>query len=130
MSDYTPVTSDQSSFTATAGAIITGGTLVTASADLTVSPSVAGNRPVGVAAHDAPSGGRVTVYVLPGMIHEVTVEGVLVLAAGNTVIAGATGFIKAGAGLATDAAAGTLFGICVRGGTGGTGTGKARFIGL
>lgn len=126
MSDYTPVSSDQAAYTATAGAAITGGQLVTASADLAVSPSTTNDRSIGVAAHDAPSGGRVTVYVLPGMIHEVVVQGVLVLAAGNDVIAGTTGTIKAGT-LATDAAAGTLLGICVKGATG---PAKARFIGL
>lgn len=131
MPDYQPInSSDVTPFSKSAGATLTGGTLVSASADETVITCVTGTRPIGVAAKDCVSGEKCPVWPLPGVIHEITVEGVLVLAAGNTVIPGATGFIKAGAGLATDAAAGTLFGICTRGGTGGTGTGKARFIGL
>ena len=108
MSDYTPPqSSDVTPYTRTAGAAIVGGTLVSASADDTVITCVTGTRPVGVAANDAATGQRFSVWPLPGVIHEVTVEGVLVLAAGNTVIPGATGFIKAGAGLGTDAAAGS-----------------------
>jgi hypothetical protein len=130
MGDYSPVnSSDATPYTRTAGATIVGGTLVSASADETVITCVTGTRPVGVAAQDAVTGARFTVWPLPGIIHEVTVEGVLAVVAGNTIIPGATGFIKAGAGLAADAAAGTLIGMATRGGTGGTGTGKARFIG-
>lgn len=131
MSDYTPVSSDQAAFTATAGAAITGGQLVTAtSTALQVTPSTTNDRPIGIAAHDAPSGGRVTVYVLPGMVHEILIQSGQVLVAGGTVLAGTTGFLKVGAGLATDAAAGTLLGICLKGGTGDGTTVKGRFIGL
>jgi hypothetical protein len=130
MSDYTPVYGGDDNYTATASAVITGGQLVSVSGDNTVAPSTTGDHSVGVSAHDAPSGGRVMVYCLSGVItHELTVQGVVALVAGNPVIAGTTGFINTGA-LAIVAANGTLLGICTRGGTGGTGTGKARFIGV
>jgi hypothetical protein len=134
MSDYTPVTSDMSAFSATVGATaVTGGQLVdTGAADGTVIPALGVKRPVGVAAHDAATGQRVTVYVLPGMIHEVLVKSGSTLAIGNPVIPGtAAGTIDTGT-LATVAAAGTLIGVCIKG-SGGAGDGttiKARFVGL
>ena len=129
MPDYQPVNAaDMLPFTKTAGAAITGGTLVTITGDNAVSPSTAGDRSVGVAAHDAASGGRVTVWPLPGVIHEIAPQGAVALTAGNPVIAGTTGLINPGA-LATVAAAGTLLGICTRGGTGGGTPPKAQFIG-
>lgn len=129
MSDYTPVNSDLASWTSTASATITGGQLCTASGNGTVAPSTTGDHSVGVAAHDAASGQRVTLYILGGQIHELTIQGSVVIAAGNDIIAGTTGTINKGT-LGTDAAAGTLLGICLVGGTGGSGSGKARFIGV
>lgn len=129
MADYTPVYSDENAFTSTASAPITGGQLVTASGNGTVAPSTTGDHSIGVAEHDAPSGGRVTVYLLSGLVHEVTIQGVVAIAAGAPVIAGTAGTINTGV-LATVAGAGTLLGICLVGGTGGTGSGKARFIGV
>jgi len=128
VSDYTPVNRDEP-FTYTAGATITGGTLVTVSANNTVSPSTSVDHSVGVAAHDAPNGGRVTVYPLSGGVHEVLIQNTIVIAAGAPIIAGTTGFVNTGT-LATVAAAGTLIGICIRGGTGDGSTVKARFIGV
>lgn len=127
MADYQPVNgTDTLPFTKTVGATaVSGGMLVSISGDNLVVPSTAGDHSIGVAAFDAPIGGRVTVWPLSGVVHEVVVQGVLVLAAGNDVIAGTTGFIKAGT-LATDAAAGTLLGICTKGATG---PAKAQFIG-
>ena len=130
MGDYTPVSSDQSAYTLTAGAVITGGQLVTVSAASTAIPSVSGDRSVGVAAHDAPSGGRFTCYVLPGMIHEVLILSGNVVTCPGTVLAAAAGTVKVGAGLAADAAAGTLLGMVLRGGTGDGTTVKAKFIGI
>jgi hypothetical protein len=132
MSDYTPVTSDMSAFSATAGSTITGGQLVEGgAADNAVIPAVGVKRPVGIAAHDAPSGGRVTVYVLPGMIHEVLVKSGSTLVVGAAVIPATTaGQVDAGT-LATAAAAGTLIGICIKSGGLGDGTTvKGRFIGV
>lgn len=127
MGDYSPVNiADATPFTKTAGAAITGGQLVSASGDEQVSPSTTGDHSIGVAAHDAVSGQRVTVWPLPGIIHEIMPQGVVAISAGNPVIAGTTGFVNTGS-LATVAAAGTLLGTCTRSGTGGTS--KARFIG-
>ena len=129
MPDYQPVNAaDSLPFTKTAGAAITGGTLVTISGDNTVSPSTTGDHSVGVAAHDAPNGGRVSVWPLSGVVHEIAPQGVVAIAANNPVIAGTTGLINTGT-LATVAAAGTLLGICTRGGTGGGTPPKAQFIG-
>jgi hypothetical protein len=128
VADYTPVNADKA-YTLTASTAITGGTLVTASGNGTCATSTTGDHSIGVAVMDAPSGGRVSIWPLSGYVHEVTIQGVLTIAAGNDIIAGTTGFIKAGT-LATDAAAGTLLGICLVGGTGGTGSGKARFLGI
>jgi hypothetical protein len=130
MSDYQPVNpADSLPFTMTAGGVIVGGTLVSASADGAVITSTTGDHPIGVAANDTPSGGRVTVWPLPGVVHEITVQGVIALAVPNPVIAGTTGFINTTT-LALGGAAGTLIGITTRSGTGGTGSGKARFIGF
>jgi len=127
MSDYQPVNcSDTLPFTKTAGATIAGGQLVTISADNTVSPCTTGDHSIGVAAHDASTGQRVTVWPLDGVIHETSPQGVVAISAGNPVIAGTTGLINTGT-LATVAAAGTLLGICTKGGTGGTS--KAQWIG-
>jgi len=128
MGDYSPVNiADATPMTKTAGATITGGTLVTISADETVSPSTTGDRPIGVAAHDAVNGQRVTVWPLPGIVHEISPQGVVAISANNPIIAGTTGLLNTGT-LATVAAAGTLIGICTKAGTGGTS--KARFIGV
>ena len=127
MGDYTPV-NNVDVITGTASATITGGQLLTASGNGTVAPSTTGDHSVGVALHDAPSGGRVSYALISSVIHEVTIQGVVAIAAGAPIIAGTAGTINTGT-LATVAAAGTLLGICIVGGTGGTGSGKARFIG-
>jgi hypothetical protein len=128
--DYQPLNpSNTLPYTKTVGATaVVGGTLVSISGDNLVVPSTTGDHPVGVAAHDAGIGGRVTIWPLDGVIHEITMQGVIAAVAGNALIAGTTGFLNTSA-LGAAAAAGTLIGICTRGGTGGTGTGKAQFIG-
>jgi len=131
MSDYTPVNTDKP-WTSTASAAITGGQIVEATGNGTVGPSAGTLRPVGVAEHDAPSGGRVTVWPLPGNIHEVPIKNTIVIAAGAPIVAAAAsaGNVDTGT-LATVAAAGTLIGVCLVGGTGNAGgTVKARFIGI
>jgi hypothetical protein len=128
--DYTMVNSDKP-FTLTASAAITGGQLVTASGAGTAAPSTTGDHSVGVAAHDAPNGGRVTIYPLSGNMHELPVQNTLVVAAGGAVVAGTAGTIGPGSTLGAAAAAGTLLGIALTGGTGNAGgTVKARFIGV
>ncbi len=133
MSDYTPVSIPRGLvFSSTASATITGGQLVTASGNGTVAPSTTGDHSVGVAAHDAPSGGRVTCYPLSGAIHELPIQGVTTIAAGAPILAGTTGTIQSSGTLAAAATAGTLLGIALVGGTGAVGppVGKARFMGI
>jgi hypothetical protein len=130
MADYTPpFTGGVKPFTKTTSGTVVGGTLVTMTGDDTVAASTTGDHPVGVAGHDAVSGAKLTVWPIAGCTHEVTCQGVVAIAANNPIIPGTTGFINTGA-LATVAAAGTLIGICTRGGTGGTGAGTARFMGI
>ena len=131
MADYTPVSSvNFATFTSTASATITGGQLLTASGNNTVAPSTTGDHSVGVALHDAPSGGRVTVAMVSSVVHEVAIQNTIDIAAGAPIIAGTAGSVNTGT-LATVAGAGTLLGICLAGGTGNAGlTVKARFIGI
>lgn len=134
MSDYTPVNTDMAAITLTVGATaVVGGQLVdTGATDGTVIPALGVKRPIGVAAFDAATGQRVTVYCLPGMVHEVLVKSGSTLVVGSPVMPGTTaGTIDTGT-LATLAAAGTLIGVCIKG-SGGAGDGttvKARFIGV
>jgi hypothetical protein len=129
MGDYTPVNTDNGPFTLTASGTIVGGTLVTSSGNGTCAASTTGDHSIGVAEHDAVSGGRVSVFPLDGYQHEVLIQNTIVIAAGAPIIAGTTGFVNTGT-LATVAAAGTLLGICTKGGTGDGTTVKARFIGV
>jgi len=128
MGDYEPVNpQDALPFTKTAGAAITGGQLVYVTADNTVTPtSATTQRAIGVAAHDAPSGGRVTCWSLPGVIHESVNNNAGTIAANAPVTAGATAGIDTGT-LAVVAAAGTLIGICTKGAAT---TAKAQWIGV
>lgn len=134
MSDYTPVNSDNAAYTMTVGATaVSGGMLVDVGAtDGTCIPALGVKRPIGVAAHDAPIGGRVTVYVLPGMVHEILIKSGVTPGVGAPIMPATTaGQIDTGT-LATLAAAGTLIGVCIKGsGVAGDGTSvKARFIGV
>ena len=135
MSDYTPVNSDASAVTLTAGTAVTGGLLVAAISDNTVAhTSATTNRAIGVAAHDAPAGGRVTVYLLPGFIHEVPVSaGVSIATNGPVVCSTTSGRIESTSGgvWASSSAAGINLGVCIRGTTGTVaGDAKARFLGI
>lgn len=130
MGDYSPVNAAGTVPTRkTASATITGGQLVTASGDNTVAPSTTGDHSIGVAAHDAVNGGTVAVWPNAGVEHEITIQGTVAITANNPIVAGTTGTINTAA-LATAAAAGTLLGIATRSGTGGSGTGKARYVGV
>jgi len=120
MADYTPPNSNGNQpWTSQASATVAGGNLVTASGDNTVAPSTTGDHPIGVAASDAGGGQKVSVWPINQVRHESRPQGAVAIAAGNPIIAGTTGFVNTGA-LATVAAAGTLIGICTKGGTGGT----------
>lgn len=120
MPDYTPVNSGgQVPFTSQASVAVTGGQLVTMSGDNTVAPSTTGDHSVGIAAQDAGVGAKVGVWPLIGVRHESRPQGAVAITAGSPIIAGTTGFVNTGA-LGASAAAGTLLGVCTKGGTGGT----------
>lgn len=125
MADYTPVyVAGQLPSTLTASATIAGGQIVENTGASTVGPAGAASaKVVGVAAHDAASGVRVTVWPLTGITHEVTSTGTI--AAGDGIAAGAAG-VAATAVVGTAAAAGTLLGIATTAATGGA---KVRFVG-
>lgn len=125
MPDYTPIHSGGAiPFTLTASADVTGGRLVASSGNFQVAPAGAASATVlGVAAHDALSGAKVTVWPLRNVTHEITSTGTL--AAGDGVVSGAAG-VAATATIATAAAAGTLLGVAEAAATGGA---VVRFLG-
>lgn len=125
MADYTPIHSGGAiPFTSQASATIVGGTLVSVSGNLTVATAGAASATcIGVAAHDAASGAKVTVWPLRNVTHEITSTGTI--AAGDGIASGAAG-VAATAVVATAAAAGTLLGIAENGATGGA---VVRFLG-
>ncbi len=122
MADYSPLShGGEVPHSLTADAAITGGQLVYVTADNAVSPtSATTQRAVGVAAHDAPSGGRVAVWPLPDVIHESVNNNAGSFVVGYPVIAGSSAGVDfpAGADEATKraaaAAAGTFIGVCVK----------------
>lgn len=125
MADYTPVfTGGVAPKTYQASGPIVGGTFVSVSGAGTVNTSGAASATVvGVAAHDAGSGSKVTVWPLRNVTHEITSTGTI--AAGDGIATGASG-VAATAVIATAAAAGTLVGIAETAATGGA---LVRFIG-
>jgi hypothetical protein len=87
--DYTPVfTNGSYPFTSQASGTITGGDCVVVSGSGTVAASGAAGVAVGVAAHDAVTGQKVTVWPLR-CVHE-TIAGVAGVTAGNRLKVGAT----------------------------------------
>lgn len=116
MSDYTPLqTVNQLPWTSTASAAITGGQLVEVTGTGSVGPAAAGSQTVvGVAAHDAGNGSRVTVHPLAGLVHELVAgsggvtagQAVKVGAAAGEVLPLAGGAVGAQVGIALTAAAG------------------------
>lgn len=114
MADYSPVyTGGVVPWTSTASAAITGGQVLIVTGSGTVGPSTADSAVVaGVAAHDAASGARVSVWPLDGCIHELVASGAITAAGG--VNADAAGQVKAsGTGIPTQAAAGALIGTAL-----------------
>jgi hypothetical protein len=126
MSDYSPPYADTiTPFTMTASATITGGTLLESTTTGAVGPAGAASiKVVGVAAHDAVTGQRVSVWPLDSIVHEITTT------AGGTVgdilVAAAAGQIATNNTAGVAAAAGTLVGIALT--TAGAAA-KQRFIG-
>jgi hypothetical protein len=112
MADYQPiVTGGAKPWTATTSAAVTGGRVLVESGTGTVAHAGADAADVvGVAAFDAASGAKVTVWPLDGVVHELQASGAL--AAGAGVVTDAAGEVKT-AVIATAAAAGTLIGTAL-----------------
>lgn len=127
MADYSPVyAGGVKPFTKTASATITGGQIVETTTTGAVGPAGAASlKCVGVAAHDAASGARVTVWPLANVEHEIVVVTAATVTVGDGVIAGTAGTVNTVA-VATGAAAGTLIG---RATTTATAPNKVRFVG-
>ena len=97
----------------TASATITAGQLVKVSGVKTVAPTAANtDRAIGVAGNAAAANQPVTIWPLPGVVHESTNSNAGTITAGAAITAGATGGVDTGT-LATVAAAGTLIGVAV-----------------
>ena len=125
MADYSPVYSGGAiPVTFTTSAAVTGGQVLAVSATGTVAPSGAASViAIGVAAHDAASGAKVTVWPLANVVHELVATGTITAADGiAAVAAGAIQTVAVGTG----AAAGSLIGIAL---TTATNPAKVRFIG-
>jgi hypothetical protein len=127
VADYSPVYSGGvTPFTATTSAATTGGQVLEVTATGTVGPATAATtKPVGVAAHDAASGAKVTVWPLANCIHEIVVVAAATVTAADGVITGTAGTVNT-ATVATAAAAGTLIGTAL---TTATAPNKVKFIG-
>ena len=112
MADYVPINDGgQDPFTFTTSAAVTGGRVVAVSGNNTVAHAAADSATVvGVAAFDAASGAKVTVWPLEGCVHELEASGAIAALAG--VVTDANGQVKT-AVIATAAAAGTLIGTAV-----------------
>lgn len=110
MADYTPIFSGGiEPFTATTAGVVAGGNVLIWSASGVVTVSGADSTAVcGVAAHDAASGAKVTVWPIDGVTHELVASGAIAALAG--VVSDANGQVKT-ATIATAAAAATLIGI-------------------
>jgi hypothetical protein len=125
MADYSPVYSGGvTPFTATTSAAVTGGRVLAVSGDGTVAHAAAGSVvAIGVAAHDAASGARVSVWPLANAVHEINSPAIVTQGTGvKTAAAGEV----ATEGVAVGAAAGTLIGIAT---TTSAAAGKVRFVG-
>jgi hypothetical protein len=126
VADYSPVyVSGINPMTKTASAAITGGRLVEVTTTGAVGPAAAGAKPIGVAAHDAASGARLTVWPLANVEHEIEVLAAATVTVGDGVVSAAAGTVNT-AVIATAAAAGTLLGIAS---TTATAPNKVRFVG-
>jgi hypothetical protein len=127
VADYTPVyTGGVVPFSSTTSAAVTGGQVLEITASGTVGPATAATvKPAGVAAHDAASGARISVWPLTNCIHEITVVAAATVTFADGVITGTAGTVNT-AVVATAAAAGTLIGTAL---TTATAPNKVRFIG-
>lgn len=89
MGDYVPIHNPGHEWTSTTSAAVTGGQTLANSGVDTVAPAITASakKYVGVAAHDAASGAKVTVLGGVGQVHESTAAGAIT--AGDLVIVGA-----------------------------------------
>jgi hypothetical protein len=112
MSDYTPpYSSGTLPFTMTAAAAITGGQVCVSTGVGTVGPAAGPSGVcVGVAAHDAATGTKVTLWQIPGVVHESL--STAAITSGASLSSGAAGAVTSGT-LGTLAAAGTLLGTAL-----------------
>jgi hypothetical protein len=126
MADYTPVyAGGVKPFTLTTSAAVVGGNVLVVSGAGTVAASGGASAvAIGVAAHDAASGARVTVWPLDNVIHELPVATGTVTAADGVTSSTSGGVTTAVVG--TAAAAGTLIGIAL---TTAASPNKVRFVG-
>src|SRR6266508_721762 len=127
MADYSPVYSGGAQpFTKTTSAAVTGGQVLIASGVSTVAPATAAaTTVVGVAAHDAASGAKVTVWPLVNVEHEITAT-TGITAAGGVQTAASGQVDPATTSIPAASAAGTLIGIATTTATAGN---KVRFVG-
>lgn len=124
MADYTPVYSPGTAFTQTTSAAVTGGQLLENTGAGTVGPASAGSlKVIGVAAHDAALGAKVTIHALAGVVHETTSS--LTVTAGSLLFAGAAGTVTDGT-VAVVGDVGKVVGKAFAGATAGA---KVRWIG-
>jgi hypothetical protein len=114
VADYSPVyTGGVKPFSTTTSAAVVGGNVVVWSGAGTVAASASISTIVaGVAAHDAASGAKITVWPIVGCIHELVAAAAITAGAGITADAAGSGQV-ATATIATAAAAGTLIGTAV-----------------
>ncbi|MBM0277818.1 capsid cement protein [Micromonospora tarensis] len=114
MADYQPIVSGGAKpWTATTSGAVTGGRVLVESGSGTVAHAgVEAADVVGVAAFDAGSGAKVTVWPLDGVIHELEASGAIATGAG--IVTDANGQVKtAPTSIATQAALGTLIGTAL-----------------
>ena len=120
MADYTPVFTGGAvpSTMQVVTANVTGGqVVVNAGVGLVTTAGAADAKVVGVAAHDAIIGAKVTVWPIKNVTHETPAEGVTTVTAGEGVSSGAAGTVKTIA-IGVGAAAGTLIGTAISTATG------------
>jgi len=114
VADYAPVyAAGVLPFTSTTSGVVVGGNVLVWSGAGTVAASSSISTVVaGVAAHDAASGAKVTIWPIDGCIHELVAAAAITAGAGITADAAGSGQV-ATATIATAAAAGTLIGTAV-----------------
>jgi Uncharacterized conserved protein (DUF2190) len=127
VADYSPVyTGGAQPFTITTSAAVTGGqVLETTTTNAAAAAGALSLKFIGVAAHDAASGAKVSVWPIPGVIHETVNGNAGTITVGASIVPGAAGTADTAA-TGVSAAAGYLMGTAV---TTAATTAKIRWIG-